>query len=484
MATFRDHTTSIASACALWKEYGSRVAATDQVYDLVTKFPDLPTWKCRVLVSICRQIMGVQAPLPIALAEVFGEHWRDADAGSPTPQLKERGFQVSYDGDEKVVTHTGDGINHPIMNLNDLICHSGTSIDTHEVVSHKINSWSTVTKGGNGEPTVTRLWQVTASFKPRLVPLAAADWGPPPPYNPSAGNDVGLRQAVVLPDMQIGFRWMGLSDGDPWAEPYHDRKAIDIALQVLAVTQPEFVVLLGDNLDFQPLSLRWPAPPNAMQTTAIALSEYRWLLWRIRQVCPRSKIVYMYGNHEDRLRKYLDERAGELQGLTHANGQKALCLRNILGLDDLHIETVDYPQSYWLWDRVEIEHGRTVRRGGGATAATIVAQREHSVLYGHIHRQEVAHRTVDTPYGKREYVVGSPGCLCRVDGTVPGSDRPDWQQGVGVLSLVDDMDEHLELIRIQDGKAFFGSQLLVGRDYAPEMVEKTGAKALLPRNMR
>lgn len=421
-----------------------------------------------------------------ALEEVFGSCWRDAvplaenEVGPPT----ERGLHTTTIGDETIVTHTGDGINHPIMNLGDLVHHSGTNLDVHEVTSHKVNSWSTVTKGVDGEPKVTRLWQVTASFKPRLVPLVAADWGPPPPYHPPKGKVVGLRQAVILPDMQIGFRWMGLAEGDPWAEPYHDREAIDIALQILAATKPEYVILLGDNLDFQPLSLRWPSPPNAMQTTSIALAEYRWLLWRIRQVCPKSKIVYMYGNHEDRLRKYLDERAGELQGLLQANGQQMLSLRNILDLDNLHVTTVDYPQPYWLWGRVEIEHGRTVRRGGGATAATVASQREHSVIYGHIHRQEVAHRSVDTPMGKREYVTGSPGCLCRVDGTVPGVDRPDWQQGVGVLSLVDDMNEHLELIRIQKGRAFYGSQMLVGQDYVTEMVAKTGAKALLPMHAR
>lgn len=485
MATFRSHTIRLPHAVALWKEYGGRVAPSDQVFHLVQKFPALPTWKCRVLVSIKKQIQDVQAPLNVALAEVFGDAWVfESESNSMGDAPKERGFHHTSHAGEEHVTHTGDGINHPIMNLDELLRHSGTSLDTHEVTSHKVNSWSTVTKGADGEPKVTRLWQVAASLRPRLVPLVAPSWGPPPPYIPPSGEDVGLVQAGILPDMQIGFRWRGLSEGDPWAEPYHDRKAIDIAIQVLALTQPEVVVLLGDNLDFQTLSLRWPSPPDAMQTVAIAIAEYRWVLWRIRQVCPRARIIYMLGNHEDRLRKYLDERAGELNGLTHADGRKVLCLRSILGLDELHIETVDYPQPFWLWDQVEIEHGRTVRRGGGATAATVASQREHSVIYGHIHRQEVAHRTVETPFGKREYVVGSPGCLCRIDGAVPGSDRPDWQQGVGVLSLVDGQNEHLELVRIQDGKAFYGSQLLVGQDYVHEMVAKTGAKALIPRESR
>lgn len=482
MSSFRNHTLRADRAAALWREYGSRVQPGDRVHDLVAKFPGLPTWKCRVLVTIKGLVAAAHSSPDVAARMVFGEHW-DAPAaesrGDAPPSG--RGLKVEKDDDATVVTHTSEDVNRPIVSLEDLVTLSGTDILKHEVVSHRINSWSTVTKSMDGEPKVTRLWQVSATFRPRVVPLVPLDWNPPPTFTVPEPSASAFRQAVILPDMQIGFRWVGLGEGNPWAEPFHDRKAIDIALQVLALVQPEYVILLGDNLDFQPLSLRWPYPPESSQTTAIALTEWRWLLQRIRAICPTAKIVYMLGNHEARLAKYLDERAGELKDVTHADGRRALCLNNILGLDALQVEVRDYPMPYWLWDRIEIEHGRTVRRGGGATAARVTMEREHSVIYGHIHRQEVAHRTVETPHGKRELVVGSPGCLCRVDGTVPGSDRPDWQQGVGILSLVDGMDEHLDLIRIQDGRAVYGSRLLKGRDYTPEMVASTGARALLAR---
>lgn len=472
-------TASLRQAAELWSLYGSRISDKDRHPDIAAKFPGLAPWKCRVLVTIRARLLATNLPMDEAAQQVFGEHWKSEH---PKPGMG-LDVQDTLDGG-RVVTHTSESINHPIVNIDDLIRVSETNLQEQEVVSHRINSWSTVTKSNDGEPKVTRLWQVSATFRPRLVPLVPLDWEPPRRFTPPTKSQSACRQAVILPDMQIGFRWNGLGDGNPWVEPFHDRRAIDIGLQILASVQPEHVILLGDNLDFQPLSLRWPAPPEASQTTAIAITEWRWLLCRIREICPSSEIVYMFGNHEARFEKYLNERAGELKAVTTAEGQPLLSLRHILGLDSLDIESREYPHPYWLWGRVEIEHGRAVRRGGGATAASVSAAHEHSVIYGHIHRQEVAHRTVSTPTGKRELVVGSPGCLCRIDGSVPGADRPDWQQGVGILSLVDGMDEHLDLIRIQNGRAVCGGHLLEGRDYVHELVESTGAQALIPRGAR
>lgn len=483
MGTFPNHTISVSAAATLWGQYGEEVEVGDTYKSLQKKFKELPKWKARSLITARYHLNNAPGSMEEALKEVFGDYWQLALQSKK--EEKNSKMNIQENGDETVVTHTADEVNHPIISLEDLLALSGTDIEKQEVVSHRINTWSTVTKNASGEPQVTRLWQVSATFRPRLIPLVPMDWTPPIHYKiPESQKAQGVHQAVIIPDIQIGFKWMGLNEGTPWAEPFHDRKAIDVALQILSQVQPEYVVLLGDNLDFQPLSLRWPYPPEASQTTAIAISEWRWLLQRVRTICPDSKILYMLGNHEARLAKYLDERVAELKGLTHFDGRKALSLNSLLGLDQMQIETVDYPMPYWLWNKVEIEHGRVVRQGGGSTAAAIMKEREHSVIYGHIHRQEIAHRTIDTPSGKRQLVAGSPGCLCRTDGVVPGADRPDWQQGVGVLSLVDGMDEHLDLIRIQNGKAFFGSNLLVGRDYVQEVVASTGASALLPKGVQ
>ena len=62
----------------------------------------------------------------------------------------------------------------------------------------------------------------------------------------------------------------------------------------------------------------------------------------------------------------------------------------------------------------------------------------------------------------------SPGCLCRVDGTVPsvngaiGVDgRPvkvaeNWQQGIAVIKYKDAGDFFVNLVQIEDGRTVYG----------------------------
>jgi hypothetical protein len=71
------------------------------------------------------------------------------------------------------------------------------------------------------------------------------------------------------------------------------------------------------------------------------------------------------------------------------------------------------------------------------------------VIYGHIHRSEIAWKTRLDYDGAKTIMAASPGCLARIDGAVPstkgGTDldgRPisvteDWQQGLGVVYYQD-----------------------------------------------
>jgi hypothetical protein len=455
----------------IWREHGDAVDTSGDWRRVHEQFPQLSWWKARDLLTDVRRFGR-----PSGEKEAPAPAERDQD-----PEPTERGTVVRETGDGLEARHTDTEINARIMNVDDLVEVAGIDLARWEIVSHRVNTWGTVTKNEDGEPTVTRLWQVSATLRPRLVPLVPLDWPPPAVFVTPLDvvEPPPVRRAVIFPDMQVGYRWVGKNTGKPWLEPFHDRAAIDAGLQLLAAVKPDVVLFLGDDTDFQPLSTRWPFGDDARGTTNLAINETRWIYHRAREICPSAHFTKLMGNHEKRWDKFLEERAGELAGLTHADGSRVLSLRRLLGLDDLAIDSVDYPLPFWLWDRIEIEHGRVVRQGGGATAAAILARREHSVVYGHVHRLELAHRQIETPAGRRRVLAGSPGCLCRLDGVVPGSDRPDWQQGMGILSLTAGFDEDLQLLGIQRGRLFLGDRVITGRDYAPELAEVTGATAFL-----
>jgi hypothetical protein len=92
-----------------------------------------------------------------------------------------------------------------------------------------------------------------------------------------------------------------------------------------------------------------------------------------------------------------------------------------------------------------VVHGDKVVSNNSTTKKYLDNERI-SVIYGHIHRNEVAYRTRATEDGPRTIMAASPGCLCRIDGAVPSakSGRNDfglpiykgaenWQQGLAMV---------------------------------------------------
>lgn len=456
------------------------------------RLPHLCAASCRELLADVRRLGApsaatVYAPAAPVAAPAAEEPESAPDPfgdGAPPPAPGK--VDVRDDGAGGKVVSASGHIDQEIHTPEELVAAIGLDLDVWEITNAKISTWAAMLKNAAHEAEVHRLWGVRISIKPRTIPLVPLAWAPPPVFVVPADlrEPPPVRKALVLPDMQIGFRWRGLDEGRPWLEPYHDRRAIDLALQIAARVQPDHLIYLGDNLDLQELSTRWAFGDEARRTTALAIREWAWLLRRTREILPTVPIDYLEGNHEARLRKFLEERAGGLAEIRHHDGRKALGFRELLGLDELQVTNHPYPQPFWLWGRVEIEHGRVVRGGGGATAAAVMAKREHSVLYGHIHRAELAQRTVETPRGLRHVFAGSPGCLCRVDGVVPGSDRPDWQQGVAIVTSLDGGDEECQLVRFDAGRCLFGGEVLVGRDYVEELAECARAPALLPPEVR
>jgi hypothetical protein len=106
-----------------------------------------------------------------------------------------------------------------------------------------------------------------------------------------------------------------------------------------------------------------------------------------------------------------------------------------------------YPESaHYINSNLMIVHGDKVVSNNSTTKKYLDNERI-SVIYGHIHRNELAYRTYRTDQGPRTIMAASPGCLCRVDGAVPstksGMDefgRPllqgaeNWQQGLGIVT--------------------------------------------------
>jgi UDP-2,3-diacylglucosamine pyrophosphatase LpxH len=283
----------------------------------------------------------------------------------------------------------------------------------------------------------------------------------------------GWKTAVILPDPQFGYR--ALPEG---LDPFHDDRAIDVALQVLSAVahegQVDEIVNLGDLMDFPAFS-KYDQHLNWMGTTNPSLDAAKQFLAKQRATSPRSRIVVLEGNHDKRILDRMQQAQLALFGLRRADKPDdwhPMSVPSLLDLNQIRVEYLPgYPATkYWLNDHIKCIHG-TIVRSSGSTASAYSRSERTSTIFGHVHRLEAHHTTQQDRQGAVRLFAVTPGCLCRVDGAVPSvkgamdlNGRPiksyeDWQQGMCVVRYREDDPRYsLDLIHIQDGWTIYGGQ--------------------------
>lgn len=298
-------------------------------------------------------------------------------------------------------------------------------------------------------------WPVVQPAKPVAVKKAKA---------PRSGK--GWRTAVVLPDPQFGFR--RLADGS--MQPFHDVKALDVATHMTAWLEPDEVIHTGDTLDLAEWGRYTQEPAFQQMTQPSVDAAHRWLGETV-QAAPNARHRILEGNHDERLPEYVLANARAAFGLRPANQPEAwpvLSVPNLLRLDDLGIEYVSgYPNGKaWINDNLLVQHGPPRYKNRGRSAKLSLEDERVSMLYGHIHRIELEHKTRNVRDGYKTNLMGSPGCLCRIDGPVPSANGSldahgasvtsyeNWQQGIGVVRYQPGNGPfQVDLIPIHGGKA-------------------------------
>ena len=351
-------------------------------------------------------------------------------------------------------------------------------IDTAEweCVDQKPNSWNSAMKIRKGETehvVIVPLYQIKAYFRKRhptpIMPMiqpvevVISKRDQVRAAKPKAQRADGVRRALIVPDPQIGFR-RRLHTHE--LDPFHDRRALDLAVQIAKAERVDSVEFIGDWLDMPEFSTRWTPEPEFYWTTQPALIEAAWWLGQFDFV-PTKRLLE--GNHERRIRDWINQYARAAYALRPVDELElpaSLSIERLIPMQALGVDyRVGYPgNGYWLNDNVRIEHGDVVRSAAGATAGAVITKSTYTTIFGHIHRRELVSRRIQTRDGDAFQTAFCPGCTCRVDGSVPGSTPKDqWQQGLGLVEYTQDT-ENIIPISVQDGQAIYNGRVFRARD--------------------
>src|SRR4051794_20389338 len=89
--------------------------------------------------------------------------------------------------------------------------------------------------------------------------------------------------------------------------PFEDRRATELAFHAMNAVEPDIVVVIGDWVDCFAVS-HWSKDPRR----AFGLEEELNLAGEYLDRIPASaRRIYIAGNHEDRLQRYLQDKAPE-----------------------------------------------------------------------------------------------------------------------------------------------------------------------------
>jgi len=374
---------------------------------------------------------------------------------------------------EKGNTREYSAKGYRIKTLEDLIRVCEIDLDEWRIDRHVENAWEVTTREAQTYTNFQVKAWLTNKYPEALQPVISGveinNFG----WEPQGVTQQKNGKALVLADPHFGFR----KDVDTGKlVPFHDRDALSIALELAAVLQPETITLLGDWLDLAEWSDKFIRSPDMYNTTQPALIEAAWFLGQLRLICPNATIYYLEGNHENRVVKAINKQVPYAYGLTQPDtGLPILSVQNMLGLDRYGIQYIgNYPDGeVWLSDNLRAIHGDRVRAKSGATATAILEDITATTLFGHVHRQELASKTVFSREGAEVVSAFSPGCLCRIDGTVPAvKGRMNWQQGIGVVDYGQRVMA-LTPVSINQGAALFEGKRFLGREYIDQLKQDT-----------
>ena len=251
--------------------------------------------------------------------------------------------------------------------------------------------------------------------------------------------------------------------------PHHDPRAVRAMLHFARDFKPDITIDLGDLLDFGYLAQKslWRAEanPERILNDLDAAYEYLHALEKVSK-----RVVFIEGNHEDRLRKYILENAPSLSVLADEDGP--LNLHALLTRGGRKLSRTEIVGPYgeaFVYESIVFKHGDSHAKNA---AATELADEGSSGVSGHVHRFAMATRTDR----KGAHAWYSNGCLCHIKGpNMPPGYRGgetrvrNWQQGFiyGYVTPREDAADsgnfNLYPVVITDGRFTVN-----GRNYSPD----------------
>jgi len=173
-------------------------------------------------------------------------------------------------------------------------------------------------------------------------------------------------KTAVLCDIHLGF---------------HDIDAITACIMYLAKEKPDNIILNGDLIDAHKLS-RWAKRKDDIEFV-MELKLARNFMDNLQAQFPNTKLYFKVGNHEDRLERYIMEKAEQFAGIVDWVSLLELKQKGIAFVDSMQLMMVN---SIWL------AHGHELKVSGLTPAQALLNKVMSNCAIGHLHKTSTARK--------------------------------------------------------------------------------------------
>lgn len=235
--------------------------------------------------------------------------------------------------------------------------------------------------------------------------------------------------------------------------PNHCPKAVKTFLRFVRDFKPHQVVLNGDIMDFNGLSRHSDADAGTRVKAEAAVAA-DFLDGLRREAGPRCRIDFNEGNHDMRLRTWVEQNAPQLDGL--------LTLPELLDFKRRRIDFMPYSGDdvRFLSPKLGITHGSF--HGVSYTRETILKYGV-SLIVGHAHRPQYFSVPVVSVKGQHVRGCWGMGCMVPVERVGYLRQPSGWTQGWGVALVDDNGDFDVHQVNLTRGKV----RWINGKSYGP-----------------
>lgn len=219
-----------------------------------------------------------------------------------------------------------------------------------------------------------------------------------------------LYKVIVIPDCQI---------------PYHDKLSMRAVERYMADEEWDEVIYMGDFMDFHQLAKFTKDEPEALTKSLAAdynvanvILDRHKMVVNSERTTKKPKWTYLFGNHEDRVRRFMEENP-QTKGLLDVDVNLRLKERGFKVVKS-------YPNGdVHRIGNAYFHHGLYTSQNH---AAKMVSNFGVNIFYGHTHDVQLCSKVL---WGKDKTIVGqSLGCLCRYDLDYVGTKPTNWSQAI------------------------------------------------------